>query len=82
MKLYILHSAAINADGELSIDCSAPFSFENEAQSVQNAMMSAYMQLFSYPLESWHIEKQGYFSRLACSESQVELQCHIQVLFV
>lgn len=77
MKLYILHSAAINVDGELSIDCSAPFSSENEAQSMQNAMMRAYMQQFSYPQESWSIEKQGYFFRLACSESQVELQCHI-----
>ena len=82
MRLYILHSAAINADGELSIDCSAPFSAENEAQSAQNTMMSAYMQLFSYPPESWSIEKQGYFSRLACSDSQVELQCHIQEMDV
>ena len=56
MRLYILHSAAINADGELSIDCSAPFSSENEAQSMQNAMMRAYMQQFSYPQESWSIE--------------------------
>lgn len=82
MRLYILHSAAINADCELSIDCSAPFSSENEAQSMQNAMMRAYMQQFSYPLESWGIEKQGCFSRLACSESQVELQCHIQEMDV
>ena len=82
MKLYILHSAAINIDGELSIDCSAPFSSENNAQSEQDAMMNAYMQQFSYPPESWSMEKQGHFSRLACSESQVELQCHIQELNV
>lgn len=78
MRLYILHSAAINADGELSIDCSAPFASENEAQSEQNTMMSAYKKMFSYPSESWSIEKHGYFFRLSCSESQVELQCHIQ----
>lgn len=82
MRRYILHSAAINADGELCIDCSAPFSSENEAQSMQNAMLRAYMQQFSYPQESWSIEKQGYFFRLACSESQVELQCHIQEMDV
>ena len=82
MKLYILHSAAINIDGELSIDCSAPFSSENEAQSMQNSMMSTYTKQFSYSPESWSIEKQGHFSRLACSESQVELQCHIQELNV
>ena len=82
MRLYILHSAAINADGELSIDCSAPFSSENEARSMQNSMMSAYMQQFSYPQESWSIEKQGYFFRLTCTESQVELQCHIQEMNV
>ena len=82
MRLYILHSATVNADGELSIDCSAPFRSKHKAQSKQNAMMSAYMQQFSYPLESWSIEQQGYFSRLACSESQVELQCHIQEMDV
>ena len=82
MKLYILHSAAINVDGELSIDCSAPFTSENKAQSEQDAMMNAYMQQFSYPPETWCMEKQGNFSRLACSESQVELQCHIQEMDV
>ena len=78
MRLYILHSATINVDGELSIDCSTPFSSENKAQLEQNAMLSAYTNQFSYPPESWYIEKQGSFSRLSCSESQVELQCHIQ----
>ena len=82
MKIYILHSAAINADGELSIDCSAPFFSENKAQLEQNSMMSTYTKLFSYSPESWSIEKQGHFSRLACSESQVELQCHIQEMDV
>ena len=82
MILYILHSAAINADGELSIDCSAPFTSENKARAEQDAMMNAYMQQFSYPPESWSREKQGAFYRLSCSESQVELQCHIQELNV
>lgn len=82
MKLYILHSATINADGELSIDCSAPFFSENKAQFEQNAKISAYMHQFSYPPESWCIEKQGYFSHLICLESQVELQCHIQEIYV
>ena len=82
MRLYILHRASINADGELSIDCSAPFTSENKAQSEQDAMMRAYTQQFSYPPESWSIERQGYFSRLSCTESQVELQCHIQEMDV
>ena len=82
MKLYILHSAAINADGELCIDCSAPFLSEHEAQTEQNAMMNAYTQRFSYPATSWSIEKQGHFARLACAENQAELQCHIQEIQV
>ena len=82
MKLFILHSATINADGELSIDCSAPFASEHEAQAEQNAMMNAYTQLFTYPATSWSIEKQGHFARLACAESQAELQCHIQEMQV
>ena len=80
MRHYILHSATLNTDGELRIDCSRPYPTEQEAQAAQYLMLASYPQQFAYPAKSWRLEQVGNFARLACSECQAELQCHVQEL--
>lgn len=78
MKLFILHSANIDADGQLFIDCHSPYTSIQQAQQNQLLLIEAFKDKHSQPDNQWVYERHGHFIRIALPDSPQELQTHIE----
>lgn len=79
MKIYILHSVIVDADGQVSFDCQSPYRSLAAAEKEQRRIVSQYQ-------EGWRLrrldtleERCGRFIRVAVEENLEEIQSNIEV---
>lgn len=77
MKYYILHTAEINNDGELSIDCKGIFSLLSEAKAKQQELLREFERLYKEDHADIVAEDCGTFCRLSITDKLAEIQTHI-----
>ena len=77
MKIYILHFAQIDSEGNLSINCKMYSSIE-EAKTAQADLINSFRILVSHNPGNIIFEEIGSFNRLAIKSSLAEIQSHIE----
>jgi hypothetical protein len=78
MKLFFLHSASIDADGQLFIDCHPAYTSIQQARRNQLLLIEAFKNKYSMQDNQWVYEEHGHFIRIALPDSPSELQTHIE----
>lgn len=82
MHLYILHYAAIDAEGHLSIDCQGPFKTKEEAQQQQATLLLDFQNERQTMSNALIEERCGCFQRIAYKEQPAEIQTHIEEIMI
>lgn len=78
MTLYILHYAAIDEEGRLSIDCQGPFQTMECAKARQKTLMEAFRRKYTCNSDVLIEEECGTFHRMAYEGLLIEQQSHIE----
>lgn len=79
MKLYILHSVIVDADGQVSFDCQSPYRSLSAAKKAQRKMMSQYKEGWQCRCLNLIEEQYGHFIRVAVSENSEEIQSNVEI---
>lgn len=77
MKIYILHYAQMDSEGNLSIDCDR-FSTIQEAKDAQTNLNNIFKKTVNQNPEDIIFEEIGTFNRLEIKGSLAEIQSHIE----
>ena len=78
MNLYILHYAAIDEEGHLTIDCQGAFKILEEAKAQQEILLKACRSKYLSYSDVLIEEKCGTFHSIAYKGHLIELQSHIE----
>lgn len=79
MKIYILHSVIVDADGQVSFDCQSPYRSLAAAKKEQRRIVSQYQEGWSMRRLDMLEERCGHFVRVAVEEGSEEIQSNIEV---
>lgn len=79
MKIYILHSVIVDADGQVSFDCQSPYRSLAAAKKEQCRIVSQYQEGWRLRRLDTQEERCGRFIRVAVEENLEEIQSNIEV---
>lgn len=79
MKIYILHSVIVDADGQVSFDCQSPYRSLAAAEKEQRRIVSQYQESWRLRRLDTQEERCGRFIRVAVEENLEEIQSNIEV---
>ncbi len=79
MKIYILHSVIVDADGQVSLDCQSPYRSLAAAKKEQRSLVRQYQEGWRSRRLDMLEERCGHFIRVAVEESLEEIQSNIEV---
>lgn len=79
MKIYILHSVIVDADGQVSFDCQSPYRSLAAAEKEQRRIVSQYQEGWRLRRLDMLEERCGRFIRVAVEENLEEIQSNIEV---
>lgn len=79
MKIYILHSVIVDADGQVSFDCQSPYRSLAAAKKEQRRIVSQYQEGWRLRRLDMLEERCGHFVRVAVEENLEEIQSNIEV---
>lgn len=79
MKIYILHSVIVDADGQVSLDCQSPYRSLAAAEKEQRSLVRQYQEGWSLRQLDMLEERCGHFVRVAVEEGSEEIQSNIEV---
>ena len=79
MKIYILHSVIVDADGQVSLDCQSPYRSLAAAEKEQRRIVRQYQEGWSMRRLDMLEERCGHFVRVAVEEGSEEIQSNIEV---
>lgn len=82
MKLYILHSVIVDADGQVSFDCRSPYCSLSAAKKEQRRIVSQYLDGWRLRRLGVQEEQYGNFIRVSVLENSEEIQSNIEMFDV
>lgn len=82
MKLYILHSVIVDADGNVSFDCCSPYRSLSAAKKAQRKLVNQYKEGWQFRHLTLQEEQYGRFIRVSVLENAEEIQSNIVVFDV